>query len=56
VLQTVADLSKQHLIEVQDAAVIVKNANGKVKVQQTLESLVKRSNVASPLCQVRKTR
>ena len=47
VLQSVAELSKQHLIEVQDAAVIVKNENGKVKVHQTLESLVKSSNVAS---------
>lgn len=47
VLQTVADLSKQNLIEVEDAAVIVKNANGKVKVQQTLEALVKGSNVAT---------
>ena len=47
VLQSVAELSKQHLIEVQDAAVIVKDANGKVKVQQTLESMVKSSNVAS---------
>ena len=47
VLQSVAELSKQHLIEVEDAAVIVKDANGKVKVQQTLESMVKSSNVAS---------
>ncbi|NDJ53858.1 MAG: DUF1269 domain-containing protein [Chloroflexi bacterium] len=47
VLQSVAELSKQHLIEVEDAAVIVKDANGKVKVHQTLESLVKSSNVAS---------
>jgi uncharacterized membrane protein len=46
-LQKVADLSKQHLIDVEDAAVIVKNAKGKVKVQQTLEALVKGSNVAS---------
>jgi uncharacterized membrane protein len=38
---------RQRLIEVQDAAVIVKDANGKVKVHQTLESLVKSSNVAS---------
>lgn len=47
VLQSVAELSKQHLIDVQDAAVIVKDANGKVKVQQTLEAMVKSSNVAS---------
>ena len=47
VLQSVAELSKEHLIEVQDAAVIVKNANGKVKVQQTLEAAIKGSNVAS---------
>jgi len=47
VLEAVAELSKEHLIEVQDAAVIVKDANGKVKVQQTLEAMVKSSNVAS---------
>ena len=47
VLQSVAELSKQHLIEVQDAAVIVKDENGKVKVKQTLEAMVKSSNVAS---------
>lgn len=45
VLQKVTDLSKQHLIGVQDAAVIVKDANGKVKVKQTMESLVKGSNI-----------
>ncbi|MFW5709561.1 MAG: DUF1269 domain-containing protein [Chloroflexota bacterium] len=47
VLEAVAELNKQHLIQVQDAAVIVKDANGKVKVQQTLEAMVKSSNVAS---------
>ncbi|MEO0564553.1 MAG: DUF1269 domain-containing protein [Chloroflexota bacterium] len=47
VLQAVAELSKQHLIEVQDAAVIVKDASGKVKVQQTLEAAVKGSNIVS---------
>lgn len=47
VLQSVAELSKQHLIEIQDAAVIVKDANGKVKLRQTLEAMVKSSNVAS---------
>ena len=47
VLHKVADLSKQRLIEVQDAAVVVKNENGKVKVRQTLESAVKSSRVAS---------
>lgn len=47
VLGVVAELSKQSLIEVQDAAVIVKNANGKVKVRQTLEAMVKSNNVVS---------
>lgn len=47
VLEAVAELSKQNLIEVRDAAVIVKNANGKVRVQQTLEAAVKTSNVIS---------
>lgn len=47
VLEKVAELSKQHLIEVQDAAVMVKDANGKVKVQQTLEAMIKGSNVIS---------
>jgi uncharacterized membrane protein len=47
VLEKVAELSKQHLIEVQDAAVIVKDASGKVKVRQTLEAMVKSSNVVS---------
>lgn len=47
VLQKVADLSKEHLVEIQDAAVVVKNENGKVRVQQTMEALVKSSNVAS---------
>lgn len=47
VLQKVTDLSKQHLIGVQDAAVIVKDANGKVKVKQTMESMVKGRNIVS---------
>lgn len=47
VLEKVAELSKEHLIEVQDAAVIVKDANGKVKVRQTLEAMVKSTNVVS---------
>jgi uncharacterized membrane protein len=47
VLQSVAELRKQHLIDVEDAAVVVKDANGKVKVRQTLESMVKRGNVAA---------
>jgi len=47
VLQAVADLAKQHLIEVQDAAVIIKDEKGKVKVQQTLETAVKSGNVVS---------
>jgi uncharacterized membrane protein len=35
------------LIGVEDAAVVVKNSDGKLKVRQTLESAVKTSNVAS---------
>lgn len=47
VLEKVAELSKENLIAVRDAAVVVKHANGKVKIQQTLEAMVKSSNVAS---------
>lgn len=47
VLQKVADISKQNLIQIEDAAVIVKDENGKVRVQQTMEALVKSSNVVS---------
>lgn len=47
VLETVAELSKQNLIEVRDAAVIVKTESGKVRVQQTLEAAVKGSNIIS---------
>ncbi|MGB0384924.1 MAG: DUF1269 domain-containing protein [Ardenticatenaceae bacterium] len=35
------------LINIEDAAVVYKNAKGKVKVQQTLESVVKGSNITS---------
>jgi len=35
------------LIGIEDAAVVVKNANGRVKLRQTLESAVKGRNVAS---------
>jgi len=45
VLQEVADLSKQNLIRVEDAAVVVKDADGKAKVKQTMESMVKGSNI-----------
>lgn len=51
VLQAVASMTQEHvrkpLIGVEDAAVVVKNAKGKVKVRQTLETAVKGSNVAS---------
>jgi len=51
VLQAVASMTQEHvrkpLIGVEDAAVVVKNAKGKVKVRQTLETTVKGSNVAS---------
>lgn len=35
------------LVQFEDAAVVIKNAKGKVKVRQTLESAVKGGNVAS---------
>lgn len=35
------------LLAIEDAAVVIKNAKGKVKVRQTLESAVKGGNVAS---------
>lgn len=51
VLASVASLKQENvqkaLIGIEDAAVVVKNAKGKVKVRQTLESTVKGSNVAS---------
>jgi len=51
VLQAVASMTQEHvhkpLIGVEDAAVIVKDAKGKVKVHQTLESVVKGSRVVS---------
>ena len=51
VLQAVATMKQENvqkaLIGIEDAAVVVKKANGKVKVQQTLESVAKGSNVAS---------
>lgn len=47
VLEKVQELTKQSLIVVQDAAWIVKDASGKVRVQQTLENYVKGGNVVS---------
>ncbi|MEM7117886.1 MAG: DUF1269 domain-containing protein, partial [Chloroflexota bacterium] len=51
VLTKVATLKQENvqkaLINIEDAAVVVKNSDGKVKVQQTLESVVKGSRVAS---------
>lgn len=47
VLAKVHELTKQSLIVVQDAAWVVKDTNGKVRVQQTLENYVKGGNVVS---------
>ena len=51
VLQAVAVMKQENiqkpLIEIEDAAVVVKNAKGKVKVRQTLESVAKGSSVVS---------
>ena len=51
VLASVASLKQENvqkaLIHIEDAAVVVKNGDGKVKVQQTLESVVKGGRVAS---------
>ncbi|MCP4543484.1 MAG: DUF1269 domain-containing protein [Chloroflexi bacterium] len=51
VLQAVASMTQEHvhkpLIGLEDAAVVVKNAKGKVKVRQTLESVVKGGRVVS---------
>ncbi len=51
VLQEVAKMKQDNvqkpLIGIEDAAVVVKNAKGKVKVRQTLESVVKTSNAFS---------
>lgn len=51
VLQAVATMKQENvqkpLFEIEDAAVIVKNAKGKVKIQQTLESLAKGTSVVS---------
>lgn len=41
------DNVQKALIGIEDAAVVVKNAKGKVKVRQTLESAVKGGNVVS---------
>ncbi len=50
VLKHVASLKQDNvqkaLVGIEDAAVVVKNAKGRVKVHQTLESVVKGSNVA----------
>ena len=50
-LKHVASLKQENvqkaLIGIEDAAVVVKDAKGKVKIRQTLESAVKGSNVAS---------
>lgn len=50
VRRSVAEYRKQHLIDVEDAAFVVKDANGKVEVRSTLKSMVKRGNVAAGGC------
>lgn len=51
VLVAITKMKQEHvqkpLIALEDAAVVYKNAKGKVKVQQTLESIVKGSNITS---------
>ena len=51
VLQSIVAMKQENiqkpLIAIEDAAVVVKNAKGKVKVRQTLESAIKGGNVAS---------
>ena len=39
-LNTLMDLQKEHVIELEDAAVAVKDQKGKVKIKQTLENQV----------------
>ena len=46
-LKALSEMQREHLIQLEDAAVAVKDANGKVKVTQTLERLVKGSNITS---------
>jgi uncharacterized membrane protein len=40
VLQALAKMQQEHLVDIEDAAVVVKNQKGKVKVRQTLETAV----------------
>ena len=51
VLKEVAGMKQENvqrpLLSLEDAAVVVKDAKGKVKVRQTLESIAKGGNVAS---------
>jgi uncharacterized membrane protein len=51
VLRAVSEMKQENvqrpLIALEDAAVVVKNAKGKVRVRQTLESAAKGSNIAS---------
>jgi len=47
VLQKVDELAKKSLISVQDAAWVVKDSEGNIKVKQTLEDRVKGSNIIS---------
>lgn len=47
VLDKVVELSKKNLVEIRDAAWVVKDADGKVNVKQTLEDRVKGGNIIS---------
>ena len=50
-LQAITEMKQENiqkpLISIEDAAVVIKNAKGKVKVRQTLESAVKSVKIAS---------
>lgn len=45
VLDKAVELSKKSLIEIQDAAWVIKDADGNVKIKQTLEDRVKGGNI-----------
>ena len=47
VLDKVVDLNRERLLEVEDAAVVIKNMEGRVRVHQTLESALKGGNIVT---------
>lgn len=47
VLKAVVKLNQEHLIQIDDAAIVVKDEDDKVKIHQTLESAVKGGQVVS---------